>query len=60
MTVDLLANRKRLKKLLGLLVYAQIAINAIGRLALRHMLKKSLELKFWFEYIAFFLNNKYK
>ena len=51
MTVDLLAD---------LFVYVQIEINAIWRLTLLHVLKKSLELKFWFENIAFVLTNKCK
>ena len=58
MTVDLLAHRKRLNKIFGSFVYAQIAINAIWRLTLRHVLEESLEGKFWCENIAFVLNNK--
>ena len=46
MTVDLLAHRKRLNKIFGSFVYAQIAINAIWRLTLRHVLKESLESEF--------------
>ena len=46
MTVDLLAHRKRLNKIFGSFVYAQIAINAIWRLALRHVVKESLESEF--------------
>ena len=44
----------------GGVVYAQTAIDAIWRLTLRHVLKESLELKFWCENIAFVLNNKFK
>ena len=46
MTMVPLANRKCLNEIFGLFVYAQIAINAIWRLTLRHVLKESLELKF--------------
>ena len=46
MTVDLLAHRRLLNKIFGSFVYAQIAIKAIWRLTLRHVLKESLESKF--------------
>ena len=58
MTVDLLANRKRLNEIFGSFVYAQNAINAIRRLTLRHVLTELMELKLLRENIAFVLNNK--
>ena len=57
---DLLANRKHLNEILGSLVYAQNAINAIGRLTFLYVFTESLELIFLCENIAFVLNNNCK
>ena len=57
MTVDLLAKTENVwTRFLGLFVNAQNVINAIWRLALRHELTESLELKF----VCEILNHKYK
>ena len=59
MSVDLLTDRKHLYDISGIFVYAKNAINVICKLALRHILAESFELKLLCKNVAFIVEYKY-